>query len=196
MRAQGDKGTRAQQDGQTGGDMWIHDTAQLRFARIYILCATFHWPRCTILTSKSDSGINAETVDMGPSQPRTILTWNGYHTHLEHSIKADPGEEFKNLTSIIEYFNISLPAPLTRQDLPQQADPNAFARQQQVIETLKQHMSQRQREQEEARKVQINQQIHREEESVALRARLEASRHRNAMTAISNIGGGGIYYRY
>lgn len=119
--------------------------------------------------------MGAETVDLGPDQPRTILTWDGYHTYLEHTIKANPDEAYTNLVAIINYFNIPLPMPLMRQDLPQQADPNSSARQQQIDESLRQQVE-----------LLDYAQIDREEESFAQQTRLEEMRRAHAMTAISN----------
>jgi hypothetical protein len=78
-----------------------------------------------------DSIIQAETIDLGNNSPRNILSWNGWHTFLEHKVKQDPNDAFNHLTLVINQLRIGIPAPLQRSDLPMIADPNAVMREQQ-----------------------------------------------------------------
>jgi len=71
--------------------------------------------------------IGAERV---PGQSAAILTWNGWHTYLQHKVLAMPSETYAHLVAALVALRIQLPQPLQRGDLPLHPFPEAAAREQ------------------------------------------------------------------
>ncbi|KAF7976312.1 hypothetical protein HWV62_7021 [Athelia sp. TMB] len=69
--------------------------------------------------------IGAERV---PGLPTAVLTWDGWHTYLQHKVLAMPADTFTHLVAVLAQLRIQLPHPLKRGDLPLHPHPEAAAR--------------------------------------------------------------------
>lgn len=83
----------------------------------------------------ADDIIGAERV---PGQQAAILTWDGWHTYLQHKVLAMPSDIFTHLVAALVMLKIQLPHPLKRSDLPLHPHPEAAAREQKFQTDIRQ----------------------------------------------------------